>query len=104
MQVISASRCVLNLTDGPRADLESVHPYKHPSEQPTDLTATHDGALSRSTQGEGGRLEALVVRLVMRSSPGDLPIQERAGLLFWADQDCRAAFRLLLVSFVVSSA
>jgi hypothetical protein len=38
----------------------------------------------------------------MRSSPGDTPIQERAVLLFSAGQDCRAAFRLLLVSFVVS--
>jgi hypothetical protein len=32
----------------------------------------------------------------MRSSRGDTPIQERAGLLFWADQECRAVFRLLL--------
>jgi hypothetical protein len=40
--------------------------------------------------------------LVMRSSPGDTLIQDRAGLLFSAGQDCRAAFQLLLVSHVVS--
>jgi hypothetical protein len=53
------------------------------------------------TLGDHGRLHTYVdpttrgdhswmprFRLVMRSSPGDTPIQERAGWLFWADQDC----------------